>query len=160
LAGSAAIAAAAVAVMFVGRSPEPKAGSGSLAGAQVSAPAPAGAVAGNQGSRQQPPSAWRGLVSAVDQPKTSQEKITLVADSLVLSGRGRASMPMAPMLRNGEDELAWIRNFQMVSLQERTRIEQLRFETPPAALQPDGRQLGVRVSGETEVEMTAFRFRK
>jgi len=58
------------------------------------------------------------------------------------------------------DQLAWVRNLQLVSLQQRARADQLRFETAPATLRPDGRHLGGHNSPETTVEMTSFRFVK
>ncbi|MBM3852970.1 MAG: zf-HC2 domain-containing protein [Verrucomicrobia bacterium] len=102
----------------------------------------------------------RGLVSVATPLGSPREKgqIRLIAGSLVLSGSRQPLEIATAMVTAGDDQLAWMRDFQMVSLQERQRIEQLRFESVPVSLRPDGRQLGVPAPQEAAAETTAFRF--
>jgi hypothetical protein len=65
-------------------------------------------------------------------------------------------------LRQADDQLAWIQSVQFAPVQSRLPLEQLRFDTPPASLQPEGRALGTRVTPALDpaVESAAFRFVK
>jgi hypothetical protein len=102
-----------------------------------------------------------GLVAVAGAPgRSERSKVTLVSDSLVLSGSRQADAVLAAAMAPADDQLAWMRDFQLVPLQERTQLEQLRFEAAPPTLRPEGRQLGGRAPAETTVEMTAFRFVK
>ncbi len=102
----------------------------------------------------------RGLVSVANRQDSGEaSKVTLVTESLVLSGI-RPSPSVITVGLSPDDQLAWMRNFQLVSIQERNQLDQLRFDAPPPTLRPDRRQLGTRAPAEAAVEMTAFRFVK
>ena len=105
--------------------------------------------------------AQRGLRPAVGgQEAKSRPTVSMVADSLVLSGGRQADAALLAAGSEGDDQLGWIRSFQLVSLQERKNLENLRFEVSSPSLRPEARQLGARASTEATVEMAAFRFIK
>jgi hypothetical protein len=58
------------------------------------------------------------------------------------------------------DQLAWMRNFQLVAVRQPSEIDHLRFGTTPANLRPDARRLGTKADADGTVEMTSFRFVK
>jgi hypothetical protein len=115
----------------------------------------------SSGPRQAAPAGagQRGLVSVAAQGNPRElGQVRLIAGSLVLSGNRQQQESAAAMASVVDDQLAWMREFQMMSLQERQRIEQLRFEAAPVSLRPDGRQLGGFAPAEAAAESTAFRF--
>mgnify|MGYP001587261596 CR=1 FL=1 len=103
----------------------------------------------------------RGLIAVTNgQGQADQPTLMLVSESLVLSGNKQSDAVFSASMQQADDQLAWIRNFQLVSLKERTQLDQLRFESAPASLRPEGRQLLGRAPTEATVEMTAFRIIK
>ncbi len=103
----------------------------------------------------------RGLIAGSQgQGQTNQTRLLLGAESLVLSGNKDSEAVFSASMQQADDQLAWIRNFQLVSLKERTQLDQLRFESPPASLRPDHRQLMGRTPTDATMEMTAFRINK
>ncbi|MBI5688458.1 MAG: zf-HC2 domain-containing protein [Verrucomicrobia bacterium] len=88
-------------------------------------------------------------------------KVSLVAAPLVLSGSlGGATLAETAVGTSDGDQFSWIGNLQIVSMQERTRVEMLRFDTAPPSLRPEGRPLGGRAPVEATAETAAFRFVK
>lgn len=161
LAGAAAVAAALVTAFYVGRPAGVPGPADKMVGGPAVAPGGAPGAMALRTKSDQPPTTTRGLVSVAGRESSGAPRITLVAAPLVLSANNQTGSPlMTTALPASEDELAWVRSFQMISMQERKKIEQLRFETPVPSLRPEGRPLGVRNSADAEVEMTAFRFRK
>jgi len=159
LAGSVAVAAACVALVFVGRGPSsPQTGATQIV-ERTATPAPS--VEPGASGRRTGETTTRGLVSvAGSRDGVAQARVSLVTDSLVLSGNSQAEALLKASVQSADDQLAWIRSFQLVSLEERKHFEQLHFETAPASLRPEGRQLGGQAPTDANVEMTAFRFRK
>ena len=103
----------------------------------------------------------RGLIAVTNRPgQTDQPALVLVSESLVLSGNKPSEAVFSASMQQADDQLAWIRNFQLVPLKERTLLDQLRFEPAPASLRPEGHQLLGRAPTEATVEMTAFRIVK
>lgn len=158
LAASTALAAACV-ILLLTISSKPGNGNGggqptpSLAG--VSENPPAGRLVTG------PSSGQRGLVAA---SKLSAERagarVTLVGTPLVLSGGNQVELAAPVAVSDADDQLAWVRNFQLVSMQERKKLEEFRFEVAPATLRPEARPLGGRPATDATVEMAAFRFIK
>lgn len=152
--GGVSLAAACMAVLFVVRSGREKGAETPQALAQVSAPSetsPNGSAKAGSG----------GIVrGAAPADLAAGSRKTLISDPLVLSGIKQPGAVFVSSTKTEGDQLAWVRDFQLVSLQERNHLEQLRFENAPPTLRPEGRPLGGRTPTEADVEMTAFRFRK
>lgn len=106
------------------------------------------------------PSRQRGATMIGLQDPRATSRVSLVADSLVLSGGRQVETALSAAGQEDDDQLAWIRSFQLVSLQERKKLGELRFDVVSPSLRPEGRQLGGRAPAENTVEMTAFRFLK
>lgn len=64
------------------------------------------------------------------------------------------------MATPAEDQLEWVRNFQLVSLAERNRITLPHFEAAPKSLRPDARAIRFSGSPEPAEETAAFRFQR
>jgi hypothetical protein len=162
VAGGVALAAACLTVLFVARGGRETGAEAPRAFVQSAKPTPSASTDLN-GAPQSAfaNSSTRGIVlaGAAADPGAGS-RVTMFSDSLVLSGNKQAEVVFASTSKNGDDQLAWVRDFQLVSLQERNQLEQLRFETAPPTLRPEGRPLGGRAPAEATVEMTAFRFRK
>lgn len=97
-----------------------------------------------------------GLVSLAQRPQA-----TLVANPLLLTGNTRAEAVFAAAIEQANHQLAWIDSVKLTPLQVRSAADDLRFDTPPSSLRPEGRALGGRraVTGEPS-EMSAFRIAK
>lgn len=105
----------------------------------------------------------RGLVAVGNAPTAPNGiRVSLMNEPLVLS----SSHMVAPLDRavagaSAEmDQLAWMRNFQLVAVRQPSEIDHLRFGTTPANLRPDARRLGTKADADGTVEMTSFRFVK
>jgi hypothetical protein len=158
------MAAAFVALVFVGREQAPVPTGTSPLVVQQARPAPA-VESRDNGERRVESARASGLVSAPalfdrNADRNQRASRSMVADSLVLSVTGQPEAVLAGAGQAVDDQLAWVRNFQMVSLQEQKQIELLRFEAAPTMIRPEGRQLGGRAPAEATVEMTGFRFIK
>ena len=82
---------------------------------------------------------------------------SLVSTSLVLS----ATKPTASGLKVAapvDEQLAWLRSFQMTAMADRLPVESLRFETTSGSLRPDSRQLRDGSVADPADEIAAFRF--
>jgi hypothetical protein len=105
----------------------------------------------------------RGVIAVADrQVGAPAGRVSLMSESLVLSsGVHLESLEPAVVVQSSEmDQLAWMRNFQLVSIRQPAEVDHLRFGTAPTNLRPDARRLGVRSEPEATVEMTSFRFVK
>jgi hypothetical protein len=161
VAGGVALAAASLTLLFVARGGRETGAEAPRAFVQSAKPAPSASTELNGASQSAVAnSGTRGIVlAATAADPGAGSRVTMISDSLVLSGNKQTEVVFAST-SNGDDQLAWVRDFQLVSLQERNHLEQLRFETAPPTLRPEGRPLGGRAPVEATVEMTAFRFRK
>jgi hypothetical protein len=164
LAASVALAAAGAVLIFVGRGIMPAHNFPQEGGAATVAIQPAVDFGSKQtgfalGSENSGP---RGLVAAIGRQgrEDGRKEGTLVSESLVLSGSKQAEVVLAVAVQQADDQLAWMHNFQLVSLEKRNQLEQIRFEATPVSMRPDVHHLGGRTPVEATVEMTAFRFVK
>lgn len=160
--GGASLAAACLTLLFVARNGREAGPEAPRAFVQSAKPGPSSSNGVNGTAKSAVAnSGTRGIVlAATAADRASGARVTLIGDSLVLSGNKQPEAIFASTSSNGDDQLAWVRDFQIVSLQERSQLEQLRFETAPPTLRPEGRPLGGRAPAEATVEMTAFRFKK
>lgn len=152
--GGVSLAAACMALLFVARSGRDKGAEIPQVLASASVPSQ---TALNGSARVANGGIVRGTAPA---DLAAAQRKTLISDPLVLSGIKQPGAVFVSSAKNDSDQLAWVRDFQLVSLQERNHLEQLRFENAPPTLRPEGRPLGGRTPAEADVEMTAFRFRK
>lgn len=157
VAGSVTLAAACLTLLFVARNSRESAAAAprSLVQSEASARSEANVAAA-------PAVAATGGIVRASAPTDlgGSARMTLIGDSLVLSGVKQPEAVFVSTARHEADQLAWVRDFQLVSLQERNQLDQLRFESAPPTLRPEGRPLGGRAPAEPAVEMTAFRFKK
>lgn len=79
--------------------------------------------------------------------------------SLMLSFSSVPS-PGLRLVSHQEDQLEWVRQFQMVSLADRNSVSLPRFEGKPHTLRPDVRAIRLGLPAETTDEFAAFRFLK
>jgi hypothetical protein len=166
-AGSAVAAAACIAFAFVSlrnRTMDPvpslPAGASSTISSNIANTPPVSVAATGNTNLDAP---VRGLVAPGDwQTGAPATRLSLMRGSLVLSS-GNQAEPMdgvaiaQPMEM---DQLAWMRNFQLVAVRQPAEIDQLRFITAPASLRPEARRLGGRSESEAAAEWAAFRFVK
>lgn len=162
VAGGVSLAAACLTLLFVARNGREAGPEAPRALVQSATPAPATSNGMTDAAKSAVAnSSTRGIVlAATAADRAPGARVTLLSDSLVLSGNKQPEAIFASTSTSGEDQLAWVRDFQLVTLQERSQLEQLRFETAPPTLRPEGRPLGGRAPAEATVEMTAFRFKK
>lgn len=81
------------------------------------------------------------------------------ADMLALSF-SRAPGTGLRVATHSEDQLEWVRHFQVVSMSERNRVTLPRFEPVPVTLRPDARAIRLASPVESAEETAAFRFLK
>lgn len=100
----------------------------------------------------------RGLVAAAD--RVDAPRLTLVGEPLVLSaGRQVHGAGSAASARPAEDQLDWLRNFQVATVPVAENGGALEFNHSTAPRRPEARQLGLKAQAEA-AEMTAFRYAK
>ncbi len=98
-----------------------------------------------------------GIVRASD---LRQAQPSFVSDPLLLSN-APASAILTAARQDADNQLEWIQKLQITPLQVRTSVEDMRFDTRPAALQPVARTLGGnRTTPEQEAELVAWRIRR
>jgi hypothetical protein len=150
--GTVAAAAACVAFVFVGTSKAPVSGQAdALAAAPAARPAPTAVPV--------------ALVTVAEGPRTlgsqALRSAPVVAGSLLhTSNSQHADDVMAVTLGQAKGRFAWMQNVQLQPLPQPMPANDLRFEAQPAALRPDGRQLGRGAAAGAEVELAAFQFVK
>lgn len=161
--GTAVAAAACVAIIFVGRSRQ--ADDAVVVAQDVSPAAIERSVSPiANGANNEVPSVMVSAVSP-DGPRIlgappANPHTTLVADPLLLARKAQADAMMAATMEQAKAQFAWIESMQLPPLQQAVPVHELRFETSPAALRPQGRALGNRTIPNAEVEMAAFQFVK
>jgi len=132
----------AVAFIFWQRAPGPAVGTGP-------------ALAVTSSAVQEPK---RGLVAAAD--RVDAPRLTLVGEPLVLSASRQVNGPgSAASTRPAEDQLEWLRNFQVATVPVADAGITLEFNQSAAPRRPEARQLGLKAQAEA-AEMTAFRYAK
>jgi hypothetical protein len=105
------------------------------------------------------PSGPRGLVSLAKASQDIPTGSALVPNTFFLTAQS-APGTMVTSGAAGSEQLAWISAIQLAPLPQRTPLEDLRFDTRPVSLRPEGRALGgSRVTNDAE-ESIAFRIRK
>lgn len=173
LAGTFAAAAACVAIIFVGRSRENEAAQAALVAQQeVSATAVAGSYQANAITLAPENTARAVMVSAASGPRAlggqigqganSAAQTTLMADPLQLARKAQAEALMVAAQEQTKAQFAWLESMQLAPVQTPMPLHELRFETVPATLRPEGRALGGRpaTKANANVEMAAFEFVK
>jgi hypothetical protein len=150
--GTVAAAAACVAFVFVGNSNQPASGQpDSLAAAPAVRPTPTASPV--------------ALVTVTEGPRAlgsqSLRSAPVVAGSLLhTSNSQHADDMMAVTLGRANGRFAWMQNVQLQPIPQPMPLDDLRFEAQPAALRPEGRQLGRGTPSGADVELAAFQFMK
>jgi len=167
MAGTFAAAAACVAIIFVGRSRQDEAESALMAQQEVKAPAVAGSV--QVAPVNAIPAAEKATQVAAVSPGSSgprplggpNQNVTLVPGPLQLARNVQAEALMVAAQEQAKAQFAWLESTQLAPVQVPLPLTELRFETAPATLRPEGRALGNRATNaNANVEMTAIQFVK
>lgn len=169
VAGTFAAAAACVAIIFVGRNRQQEAEqSALLAQQEMKAPAVAGG-AQIAPVNAIPTAAAKATHVAAASPVSSGPRIlggvnqntTLVPGPLQLDRNVQAEALMVAAQEQAKAQFAWLESTQLAPVQVPLPLTELRFETAPATLRPEGRVLGNRATNaNANVEMTAIQFVK
>lgn len=163
--GTFAAAAACVAIVFVGRSRQAAAEQASLA-LQSQEQAATATIATSPENRIEVKSTAVAASDVSTGPRSlgsqpaQNSAATLVANPLLLTGNAQADAVMAAAMQQAKSQFAWIDNVQLAPIQQPVPLTELRFETTPAMLRPEGRALGGRQSTNANAEMSAFQFVK
>jgi hypothetical protein len=167
--GAFAAAAACVAIIFVGRNRQQAAAEAGQAQSVAASVAPAAApqaVASDVKSTPisiDTPAARAGALASKSLRRAEPPQATFVAnDALFLTPNNSADTVATAQQAN--DRFAWLTtNLGMVPIEQQLQLEQLRFQSAPTTLRPEGsRALGSRSmpkSQEPATEMSAFQLR-
>ncbi len=174
--GTFAAVAACVAIIFVGRNRQATADEGLLAAQQlapvkaqvVDAPAAIASTVVTHATTLQTEEMRPVAVASATVPSGSRPLGapavhpfgTLVTDPLLLTGHTQADAFRAAAMQQANAQLAWIPNVQLSPIQQPAPLNDLRFESTPATLRPEGRALGNRATANANVELAAFQFVK
>lgn len=153
--GTVAAAAACVAFVFLGSRTEPAAGQTDALASVETAPA----------ARPMPTALPVALVTVAEGPRAlgsqALRAAPVVAGSLLhTSNNQHADDMMAVTLGQANGRFAWMQNVQLQPIPQPMPVNDLRFEAQPAALRPEGRQLGRGTPSGADVELAAFQFMK
>lgn len=165
MAGTFAAAAACVAIIFVGRNRQQEAEQSALMAQQeVKAPAVAGSTPVAPVNAI-PAAAEKATQVAATSTMSSGPRalggVTLVPGPLQLDRNVQAEALMVAAQEQAKAQFAWLESTQLAPVQVPLSLTELRFETTPATLRPEGRALGNRATNaNTNVEMTAIQFVK
>jgi hypothetical protein len=88
-------------------------------------------------------------------------QVTFVGSNALFLSPTNAANAVSSPAQQGNDQFAWLHtNLGMVPLEQQLQLEQLRFQTTPATLRPEGRALGGRAldkSQEPATEMISWK---